>query len=76
MGENIFRKSPMFLFRIPIKSIKEVYLGVNVYSRNVAQLNKFSGEYFSELVKSWQALDIKVYHTEPMFEKWGLKTRA
>lgn len=66
---------PLFLFRLPKGSIKELYLGANVYSQNVSQLENTSSSMFSEVIDRIKGLGIRIYHTEPEFGTWALTAR-
>jgi Protein of unknown function (DUF2971) len=66
---------PLYLFELPQSSIKEIYLGANVYSRNVSQLEKMTGGHFSKVISDLSDLDVPIYHAEPEFGSWRMKAR-
>uniref|UniRef100_UPI0026005D42 hypothetical protein n=1 Tax=unclassified Psychrobacter TaxID=196806 RepID=UPI0026005D42 len=66
---------PLYCFSIPQSSIKEVYLGKNIY-KNISRTATVSQNEYESLIQSWQDQDIEVYYSECELNSWNLKKRA
>ena len=65
---------PLYCFSIPKSSIKEVYLGKNVY-KNISRAATVSQDEYALLIQSWKKQGIEVYHCECDLNSWDLKKR-
>lgn len=66
---------PLYCFSIPKSSIKEVYLGKNIY-KNISRTKTISHGDLEILIKSWKDEDIEVYHCDCDLDSWSLKKRV
>ncbi len=66
---------PLYCFFIPKSSIKEIYLGKNVY-KNISKSLTISQNEYELLIQSWKDQDIKVYNCECELNSWDLKKRV
>lgn len=66
---------PLYCFSIPKSSIKEVYLGKNIY-KNISRTATVSQNEYESLIQSWQDQDIEIYYCECELNSWDLKKRT
>ncbi|MGP9543901.1 DUF2971 domain-containing protein [Psychrobacter sp. AOP7-B1-25] len=65
---------PLYCFSIPKSSIKEVYLGKNIY-RNISRAAIVSQDEYALLIQGWKEQGIEVYYCECDMNSWDLKKR-
>lgn len=66
---------PLYCFSIPKSSIKEVYLGKNIY-KNISRAAIVSQDEYALLIQSWKKQGIEVYYCECDMNSWDLKKRV
>lgn len=74
---NIIRMQgrPLWCFSIPKHSIKEVYLGKNVYE-NISRTDTVRQGDYTALIESWQQQGIQVNHCDVDYDSWNLSHRV
>lgn len=66
---------PLFCFKIPINSIKEIYLGENINRLGCRVNNGKDKDQFKENLNFIKSQDCPIYVCEPDFSSWKLKAR-
>ena len=66
---------PLYCFSIPKSSIKEVYLGKNIY-KNISRAALISQDEYAFRIQSWKKQGIEVYYCECNMNSWDLKKRV
>lgn len=65
---------PLYCFSIPKSSIKEVYLGKNIY-KNISRAATISQSEYVSLIQVWEKQGIEIYYCECELNSWDLKKR-
>lgn len=62
---------PLYCLDIPPNSIKEIYLGRNIY-KNVSKKRDFSQQELKDILLAWGRKDVKLLQCEPDLHSWRL----